>query len=204
VIGSWLFHPRPPLVAASVLALVAACGGTHDQPPIRVVDLVGQLPQAVTRPADGVFTTVPLDTEAGVLPAIVVPPASRMTWSPEVLPRRGVLSATAGVTTADGPARVSFRVGISDGRVYETLAEQVVATTGAEDVRAPVRVDLGRYGGPQWRIFYRPDNRRWSLILATALLDGTPRRVYWVAPGIDTDRDGARRYHARTARPGPR
>jgi hypothetical protein len=190
------------LVAASALAVLVACVGAHDQPPIRVVDLVGQLPRFVTQPVDAAFSAVPVDTETGVLPAIIVPPTSRMTWRPEALPQRGVLSAMAGVTTEDGPAQVSFRVGISDGRVYETLSEQVIATPGAGDTRTPVRVDLGRYGGPQWSLFYRPDARQWALILATALLNGTPRSVYWVAPGIDTDRDGARRYHARrTARP---
>jgi hypothetical protein len=162
---------------------------------------VEQLPRAVTQPRDVRFAQALVEMDGNVLPAIAVPASSRMTWMFDPLPRRGALTATAAVAAGAAPVRVSFRVGISDGRIYETLLEQAIATTPGPETRTPIRVHLGRYAGPQWSLFYRPDGRRWELILATTTLDGMPEAVYWVAPGLETDRSAARRYHAeRTAR----
>ncbi len=113
-------------------------------------------------------------------------------WT-HALPRRGVLHADAAVPDTNGPAAVNFRIGISDDRVYETLFEQVVtAADTAERGWTPIAVDLSLYAGPQFSVFYRPDNRRWSIILGTNVVQGAPERVYWGAPGIDAEGDAAR------------
>jgi hypothetical protein len=184
------------LVAAGALAALAACAGARDTPSLRVVDLVEQLPHAVTQPRDTRFSPTLVEADGALQPAIAVPASSRMTWTFDRLPRRGILSATA-VAAGSTPATVAFRVGISDGRIYETLLDQAVTT--APGAPRTLRVDLGGYAGPQWSLFYRPDGRRWAIILATTVVEGMPEGVYWVAPGLETDRDAARRYHAERA-----
>lgn len=159
------------------------------------MDLLAQLDLAEKRPL-GVALVLDEPTIGGrSYPSLVTPAPSRVTWTIGRLPRRGWLRAGLGVSPAAGTSRVNFRVGISDGRTYETLAEQIVSSEDASDGWRWLAVDLSRYAGPQWRLFFRPDARRWEIILATAAIDGAPPAAYWAAPRIDTDRAAARLYH---------
>lgn len=132
-----------------------------------------------------------------VHPGLVVPAASRLHWKFQPLPRRARLTAWFGVPAGQMPARIYYRIGIADGRIYETLFEQTVDTGTAPLGWLPVEVDLSRYAGPQWSIFYRPDARHWELILATSGLEGDRTVLYWGEPGIETTLSSAREYARR-------
>jgi hypothetical protein len=191
---SGLRSRQPRRLLALLTLLSAAACGSPAEPPIRVVDLVARFDAVDARPRDGRFELTALPIHGEPQPVILAPAASRLTWTFAPLPRRARLRSTVGVPAGAGAGRVAFRVGISDGRTYETLADVVVGTDEAAG-GTPVEVDLSKYAGPQWSLFYRPDTRRWELILASTVLDGTPAVVYWAAPGIDTDRAAARRFH---------
>ena len=174
---------------------------------MRVVDLIKQIGHADKRPLSGTFQFGEHTLGDRTRATLIVPSASRITWT-QALPRRGVLHADAAVPDGPASAAVTFRVGISDDRIYETLAERVV--TRADTLRdgwTPIAVDLSLYAGPKLSIFYRPDSRRWRIVLATSPSAGAPEVAYWGAPGIDTDTKAARlfrRASAATTGPSPR
>lgn len=166
------------------------------------MDLLAGFRSAETRPAGATFELAEHTLGGTTHPCLVARATSRVTWTVTPMPRRGRLRAGLGVAGDGGASRVNFRVGISDGRTYETLAERIVGSADAAAGWQPLEVDLSKYAGPQWRLFYRPDTHRWELILATSAIEGAPPAVYWAAPGIDTDRAAARRYHeARSSTP---
>jgi hypothetical protein len=166
------------------------------------VDLLARFDAAEARPRGAVFELASPSLGGEPRPGIVAPPSSRITWTFEPLPRRAVLRAGLGVPAEAGAGRVTFRVGISDGRIYETLTEQTLGTAEASAGWRLLEVDLSKYAGPQWSLFYRPDTRRWEVILASTVLEGAPAAVYWASPGIDTDRAAARLYHETRRRAG--
>src|SRR5205085_2817899 len=123
---------------------------------------------AQQRPSGGARVTT--QSFGGVVrPAILTSVPSRVTWALPV-PRRGIFRTYLAVADAPGEApapgnprpSISFRVGISDHRTYETLA--VVPGDGRGWTE--LRVDLSGYAGWQWSIFYRPDRTNWNLVLA--------------------------------------
>lgn len=167
-----------------------------------MVDLIAEFDGAAKRPTAGAFAVAEIALGGDPRPAVVAPATSRITWKVGSLPRRGSLRTAVGVAPSlAGPDRATVRVGISDGRTYETLAEQAVSSHDSATGWLPLAVDLSKYAGPQWRLFYRPDARRWEIVLASQAMDGDPTAVYWAAPGIDTDRRGARRYQETRTRP---
>lgn len=182
---------------AFVALLPAAACGPAGEPQIRVVDLLARFGAADARPHGARFELAFPAVAGESRPGIVAPAASRITWTLAPLPRRATLRASLGVPVEAGPGRVAVRVGISDGRTYETLAEHTVSTEDAAAAWRPLEVDLSKYAGPQWSLFYRPDTRRWEVILATTVLEGAPTVVYWANPGIDTDHAAARLYQKR-------
>jgi hypothetical protein len=102
-----------------------------------------------------------------------------------------VLHTDVAVSSPNGRASVAFRIGISDDRIYETLIERQVPS-GSQ--WTPLAASLSGYAGPQFSLFYRPDRRRWRLVLAATPVEGLPDVVFWGAPGIDTDAESARRF----------
>jgi hypothetical protein len=113
---------------------------------------------------------------------------SRVTWTLP-LPHDGVLRASARSTAT---ARVRFRIGISDNRTYEALAE----ATPSPGTAAPIEIDLGAYAGRKWSIFYRPDQIQWRLSFSADAIEGAAEGL-WIAPQILTTRDGATEYRQR-------
>jgi hypothetical protein len=179
--------------------LAAGCGGSADGAQVRVADVIKQFHSVEKRPAGGAFEIAEYTLGGRTLPAVAVPPTSRLVWTYSPLPRRSTLRAELGVADLGGDSRVHVRVGISDGRTYETLAERVVETSESAGGWTPIAVSLSAYGGPQWSLFYRPDTRLWEIILATTAIEGSPDRVYWGWPGIDTDVRAARLHLAQRA-----
>ena len=139
-------------------------------------------------------------TLAGVPRAtLVVPAESRVIWKLFV-PHRGRFQAQVGLPL-DSSAAVAVRVGVSDERIYNTLAEPIVTT---DLVRSqgwiPIDVDLSLYAGRKWSVFYRPDEAKWQIIVGTHVVSGSASNVYLGAPALMTDVDGAREYLRRLTR----
>jgi hypothetical protein len=161
---------------------------------VRVVDLLHELPRADTRPA-GVRFEVAEHTFSSVRHATALVPApGRIIWTLNFPPRAALRTALATMPGAgsSSDASVTFRIGISDDRVYEPLAEQRVS---AEETQRhgwiPLSVDLSLYGGRQWSVFYRPDSHPWRLVFNVDISGGRAIGL-WGAPGIDTDAGTAR------------
>ena len=124
--------------------------------------------------------------------SVEAPVPGRAIWSTS-LPRRGVLHVYAGLPAAAAPSTVRFRIGISDHRIYEGLAEQTLSN-GPERASAwtPIDVDLSRYAGPKLSLFYRPDSVTWRLVFSTDHIEGQPGVALWGEPVVETDSGAAR------------
>jgi hypothetical protein len=170
-----------------LLLLAAGCRPPTEAPPIPVVDFIRNFDRADKRPA-AAFQIADRGR-----PSILAPAPGRLTWALP-LPRRGRFQAYAAV---DGSVPVRFRVGVSDARIYETLADVVVQPA---ERWTPVHADLSAYAGRKWSLFYRPDTINWHIVLSTDAVGGVPSRGVWVAPEVVTDRAGAIEYERRRLR----
>lgn len=153
------------------------------------MDFIKEFDRAERRPR----TYAVASSAAGgtALPAIVGPAPGRLTWT-LAMPRgaefRSQVAAVGGA--------VHVRVGISDNRVYEGLAE---ATVVAGAPWAPLRADLSRYAGWKASLFYRPNGVQWHFVLSADAVAG-PATVVWAAPEIVAARGNVLEYAARRAR----
>ena len=124
---------------------------------------------------------------------IDAPAPSRIIYTTR-LPAHGVLRTDVAVlpgVASDTDGAVRFRIGISDGRVYEARAEQLVTIADTKQVGwRSVTVDMSLYGGRQWSLFYRPSRRAWQLIFNADQVAGHARAL-WGSPGVDTNRASA-------------
>jgi hypothetical protein len=161
------------------------------------VDLTRKLEDAERRPATAPFELGEFTFAGQTHATIVVPAESRLTWRMP-LPHRGTLQFFAAVPSAHGYASVAFRIGISDNRRYDTLVEPTITTADtSERGWLPVSADLSPFAGRKWSVFYRPDEIRWSVVIGTHVIAGSPGVVYLGKPSITTDLPGAREYAAR-------
>ena len=158
---------RLTLVLAVIGLVLSAC---RDSPRgSKSIDLMTIVGRAEVRPSrDAVQATIV--TVGGVSRRVLTATgAARVTWTLRI-PARTSLHASVAVVPASGMESGSaavFRVGIADDRIYEELMMRRVAPGEAAGDRSwiPIEVDLGRYGGFQWSLFYRPGSRIWKLIL---------------------------------------
>lgn len=171
----------------------AACSRSAATPTVPVVDLIRTFDRAEKRPTPG-FDLSSHDLGGVTRPSIIAPVPSRATWSLAV-PHRSVFRVFVALApgAATGPVRV--RVGISDNRIYEGLAEARL-TAGAPHW-VELRADLRAYAGWQWSLFYRPDGITWRLVLASDPLSAAPAQVLWGSPQILTDTESALEYATR-------
>lgn len=100
--------------------------------------------------------------------ALIVPQPSRVTWKVNV-PARAVLTGGAGILPSpSGGAAGATRlyIGISNGRFFSGLLDEHLppASAVAGGAWLPIRIDLARYGGWQWSVFYRPWEITWDVI----------------------------------------
>jgi hypothetical protein len=145
-----------------------------------VVDLIRDIDLADRRPSS--YAAGSSGAGGSVLPAIVGPAPGRLTWT-LAMPRGARFRARVAATGA--PVRV--RVGISDNRAYEALADLALQPSAPW---APIDVDLSAYAGRKLSIFYRPDRVLWHFILNADAVGGAPASIAWgdpaiVAPGRD-------------------
>ena len=103
--------------------------------------------------------------------AIATESISRVTWQLS-LPDKAVLETAIALKpeawTQPGNG-VLFRIGIAEGRTYEELFTRVVDPFHVADDRRwiSVTIDLARYSGSQWSLFYHPARLTWRLIFNT-------------------------------------
>lgn len=163
---------------ALALALGVAAAGAACRPPdvraTRVRDLIDELPGAERRsrmPPDRAFRLDEVVVDGVARRAILAEAPSRITWRVKV-PAHATLRVSAALSPSVWRGRsdgVVFRVGISDGRVYEQLARVYVDPVHEPGDRrwVPLEVDLAAFGGRKFSLFYRPDRILWDLVLAT-------------------------------------
>ncbi len=186
----------PPGVTAPlllVLVIISGASGCRSSPgpaTVDAIDLVRQFGAAEKRPAESAFEVADYPAGGVPRPSIVSSAPSRLTWTLR-LPARGSFHAQLHVRS-DGAAgeTLGFRIGVADDRVYEQLAHVSLSSTITG--WTPISVDLSRYAGRKWSLFYRPDERAWRLILSVDAPPGTRARAAWGAPAIATDTAAAR------------
>ena len=167
------------------------------------MDLVRDFRDAEARPSRAAFDVADVEVAGQSEPAIRTSAPSRLIYVLPV-PRRSTFAARVALEPgSDGapPQPLRFRVGVSDDRIYEQLASAVL-TPGVQTGWTDLRASLSAYAGWQWSIFYRPERRRWRLVLSTDAISGVPGRGVWGALRIDGDRAAAREHVERAARMG--
>jgi hypothetical protein len=156
-----------------------------------VVDFIKEFDRAEARPA-GSFAVTHHLAGGTALPAIVGPAPSRITWILPV-PRESVFRAH--VAAQDAPVRV--RLGVSDARIYEQLADVTVQPGAGWSALA---ANLSAYAGRKFSLFYRPDGWQWRLNVSVDAVAGVPGRIALGSPEIVTSRGNALEYARRRVR----
>ncbi len=193
-LGAW-----PAALTAFGLTL-AACAPA-DPSPVRIVNLVRDFRDAEARPSLAAFEVADVSVAGQSEPAIRTIAPSRLIFVLPI-PRRSSFTARVAIEGGiDGapPQPLRFRVGVSDDRIFEQLAD-VLLTPGVQAGWTELGADLSAYAGWKWSLFYRPEERRWRLVLSTDAVSGVRGRGVWGAPGIDGDRSAAREHVERAAR----
>ena len=122
--------------------------------------------------------------------AITGPAPGRITWTLP-LPRQAWFRAQ--IAVSGGTARV--RVGVSDARVYEQVAEQDVTPDAGW---AWLNADLSEYAGMKFSLFYHPDRTAWRINLSIDQVAG-PATVAIAAPRIAAPKSEVAEYVHRSA-----
>jgi hypothetical protein len=172
------------VIAAAILAATgAACTASSDAGVVlEADDLIARLGDAERRAAGPIDEWIRIGSAGPAADrrvALLTTAPARVIWTRR-LPARAWLETAVTLVEGDGAAA---RIGISDDRLYEPLARiQLMPPAEGQAAWQPLRVDLGRYAGWQWSLFYRPSNVEWRLVFgADALPGGT---VAWAHPVI--------------------
>jgi hypothetical protein len=186
------------VVLLLVLPSSAACRRTRDHNPTQIpaVDLIFHFKDAERRPERGSFEIREHTFGERSRASLIVPSGSRVTWKLFV-PHRGRLQVYAGVPDAKGPAVAAFRLGVSDDRRYDNLIEQHVTSAETAKGWVTVSADLSPYAGRKFSLFYRPDSRKWNVIIGTHVIEGSPGFLVLGEPSVQADIESAREYRQR-------
>ena len=175
--------------------VAAGCSQSLRAPSVTAVDFLRTLPRAEKRPPTG-FAVSSYEI-GGVHHGVIVAAApSRAIWSLPV-PRRSYFRAFVAARTTSEPTAgaVRVRIGISDDRIYEGLAEAVLTPDAGR--WSEIHADLSAYAGWKWSVFYHPDRITWRIVLAADPMGTAPATVMWGAPQILTDSESALEYASR-------
>jgi hypothetical protein len=193
--SSFASRARSLLCAAATLAS-SGCGSRTPAPAIRTIDLIRQFAHAETRPLAGSFQIAEHTFGGRAHTSLVVPVPSRVIWVTTLPERAWLHVAVAVAPQAAGPAVVTFRIGISDDRIYDRLIERTISSAGTTSGGwTDLAADLSLYAGRKLSLFYRPHGRKWRVVFSSDRNEGAAAAV-WGAPGIDTDSAAARRFLA--------
>ena len=122
------------------------------------IDLIATFESAQKRPAAGTFEIVEADLNGDKKRAIFTTPASRMIWKIRI-PDDGWLMVALGLKpeswSQEGDG-VLFRIGVSDGRVFEDLVTHHIDPFHNKGDRrwVPVAVDLSAYAGEEVELIF--------------------------------------------------
>ena len=181
-------------VALGFVSAIASAGCNRDLPRAHPVDLLASLARAEKRPATEAVTAAIVTLGGVTQPALEVPALSRVVWR-ERLPDHAVLTTAVGVSpalSAAGRGGAVFRIGISDERAYDELSKTVVQFPSSQGWQR-VSIDLSKYSGFKWSLFYQPRYKTWSIIFNT-IVKGLGRslvqadRLYWARPVVEEGR----------------
>lgn len=122
------------------------------------IDLIATFESAQKRPAGGTFEIVDAELNGDRKRAIFTAPASRIIWKIRI-PDDGWLMVALGMKPeswdkeGDG---VLFRIGVSDGRVFEDLLTHHIDPFHNKGDRrwVPVVVDLSAYAGEEVEVIF--------------------------------------------------
>ncbi len=122
------------------------------------IDLIASFNAAEKRPASGTFEVADVDLNGEKKQAIFTKPPTRMIWKVKV-PDDGWLRVFLGMKPESWEAEgdgVLFRIGVSDGRVYDELVSQHLDPFHNKTERrwVPVMVDLAAYGGEDVEVIF--------------------------------------------------
>ncbi len=126
------------------------------------VDLVAEFSSAQRSPAERTFNVTDVNLNGESHKAIEAEPPTRITWKVRI-PDNAWLRVNVGLKpeawTAEGDG-VLFFVGVSDGRTYDKLFEQVVNPFNQPGDRKwiPVMVDLASYAGEEVELIFNTRN----------------------------------------------
>lgn len=180
--------------AALVLGFALASGACRSSAApdaVPVVDFIKEFHRAEGRPA-GSFAIADHFAGGTARPSIVGPAPSRIIWALPV-PRSSMFRAR--IAASEAPVRA--RIGVSDARIYEQLAEVTVQPGAGWSM---LEADLSAYAGWKFSLFYRPDGRQWRLNLSVDAPTGVPGRIAVGSPEIVASRASALEYAGRKAR----
>jgi hypothetical protein len=180
-----------PRQIVCILLLLVGCRAGADRSSLSVVDFIKEFDRAEKRPP-AAYALIDYSVGGTRHPSISAPAPGRIIWELP-LPRRGVFHAAV---TIDGTVPVRFRIGVSDDRIYEDLASTTISSAASW---TDLATDLSAYAGWKWSLFYRPERRRWRVVLSTDAVAGIAGRALWGQPLISTDAASAREYAARRA-----
>jgi hypothetical protein len=151
---------------------------------LEAIDLIVQLPSAEKRAARALDESIRVESagpESDRRVSLVTAAPARVIWTGR-LPERAWIETSLMLTAGAG---ATARIGISDHRLYEPLARFELKGPEAAAWR-DIRVDLGRYSGWQWSVFYRPSEIEWQLVFSA---DATPGgTIAWARPMIKRER----------------
>jgi hypothetical protein len=190
--------PRPLIPTfAIVLAALGAIGCQRRDAATRVqrVDLLASVDRAEKRPQGAAVTTTLATLDGDTEPALDVPAISRIIWTAR-MPDHAVLRTALGAPqlAPAGDARALFRIGISDERTYDGLFAAEIGLGSAQGWK-PVSIDLSKYSGFKWSLFYHPRQKTWKVIFNTTISGlGRPvvrtDRLFWAHPSIEDATSG--------------
>ena len=152
-------------VLVAVVAVVLIAGGWwlfRRGSGAPTVDLVAQFSTAQRSPAERTFNVTDVNLNGESHKAIEAEPPTRITWKVRI-PDNAWLRVNVGLKpeawTAEGDG-VLFFVGVSDGRTFDKLFEQVVNPFNQPGDRKwiPVMVDLASYAGEEVEIVFNTRN----------------------------------------------
>jgi len=165
--------------------------------PVRAIDLLHESGRALKRPDPSVFSLGEHTVGGETQPTLAAVAPCRIIWTLWFPPRGVVRTAVAALQRGDAPATLTFRVGVSDDRLYDALAERRITVRADSPPQwARLEIDLSLYSGRQWSLFYRPDSHPWRLVFNADLTEGHALAL-WGSPGVDTDVNGAREWRSR-------
>ena len=159
------------MVAFGLLPALMSCRPAADRP---AIDLVAALPAAERRAAGIVADAIRVEHAADAAPAsLLLRAPARVTWTVRLPDSPSLTTMAALAPGPDGRVGdgVTIRIGLSDDRYYEDVLRLALTASAAPTAGQPIALDLRKYSGWQWSLFYRPASITWKLILNA---DATP------------------------------